>query len=77
LTIISSSGLNKKLTNLTPSKKRNKQMYEYEITIKINAGSGLSTAKVRLWANNDYDAKALAEMQYGRENVICHFRIHD
>ena len=42
-------------------------MYEYEITIKINAGSGLSTAKVRLWANNDYDAKSLAEMQYGRE----------
>jgi len=52
-------------------------MYEYEITININPGPGLLTAKVRLWANNDYDAKSLAEMQYGRENVICHFRIHD
>jgi hypothetical protein len=52
-------------------------MYTYEITIKTNVGSGLSTAKVRLSASNDYDAKALAEMQYGRENVICHFRIHE
>ncbi len=51
-------------------------MYEYEITIRLNT-QGFSTAKVRLWANGDYDARILAEMQYGRENVFSYYKINN
>ena len=74
MTIISTSVLNKKQFNTF--KKRNKHIYEYEITIRLNT-QGFSTAKVRLWANGDNDARVLAEMQYGRENVFSYFKINN
>ena len=46
-------------------------MYKYAIWIRINA---LQTANTFVYANNDYEAKMLAEAQYGVGNVLNYTR---
>ena len=43
-------------------------MYKYTVTVKINTNG--STQKVIIEANNATSARALAEMQYGKANVV-------
>ena len=47
-------------------------MYQYAIWVRINQ---LQTANTVLWADNDYQAKMLAEAQYGQGNVLNYSRI--
>lgn len=47
-------------------------MYTYEVWIRINA---YQTVHVRIQANNDYEAKLIAEAQYGVGNVLNYTRI--
>lgn len=47
-------------------------MYLYEIWIRLNA---YQTAHTRLYANNDIEAKMLAEAQYGQGNVLNYTRV--
>jgi hypothetical protein len=49
-------------------------MYKYAIWVRT---SPLTTANTVLWADNDFDAKALAEAQYGRGNVLNYSRIYE
>jgi hypothetical protein len=44
-------------------------MYKYRFLIKVNASQ---TAHTFVWADNDIDAKLLAEAQYGVGSVL-HF----
>jgi len=43
-------------------------MYKYTVKIKINASG--ATQNVIITANNQSAAKQLAEMQYGKENIV-------
>ena len=43
-------------------------MYKYTVKIKINAAG--STQNVTIQADSQYAAKQIAEMQYGKSNVI-------
>lgn len=43
-------------------------MYKYTVTVKINANGG--TQKVIIEANNSNAARSLAEMQYGKSNIV-------
>lgn len=47
-------------------------MYIYEIWIRLNP---YQTAHVRLQADNDLQAKMLAEAQYGVGNVLNYTRV--
>jgi hypothetical protein len=47
-------------------------VYTYEVWIRINA---YQTVHVRIQANNDYEAKLIAEAQYGVGNVLNYTRI--
>lgn len=49
-------------------------MYKYAIWVRINA---YQTANTFVWANNDYEAKMLAEAQYGQGNVLNYTRIDE
>ena len=49
-------------------------MYNYAIWVRIN---DFQTANTFVWANNDYEAKMLAEAQYGQGNVLNYTRIDE
>ena len=49
-------------------------MYRYKIWVRVNE---YQTAETIIMANNDYDAKLLAEAQYGQGNVLNYTRIYD
>ena len=49
-------------------------MYKYAIWVRIN---DYQTANTFVWANNDYEAKMLAEAQYGTGNVLNYTRIDE
>ena len=49
-------------------------MYRYKIWVKLNE---YQTAETIIMANNDYDAKMLAEAQYGQGMVLSYSRIYD
>ena len=49
-------------------------MYKYAIWVRIN---DFQTANTFVWANNDYEAKMLAEAQYGQGNVLNYTRIDE
>ena len=48
------------------------KMYTYEVWIRLNP---YQTAHVRVQANDDYQAKLIAEAQYGQGNVLNWTRI--
>lgn len=43
-------------------------MYSYTVKVKINNGG--STQNVTIRADTQYAAKQLAEMQYGKANIV-------
>jgi len=47
-------------------------MYAYQVWVRLNA---LQTAHVRVYADNDLQAKMVAEAQYGSGNVLNYTRI--
>lgn len=47
-------------------------MYTYEVWIRLNP---YQTANVRVNADNDYQAKLIAEAQYGTGNVLNYTRL--
>lgn len=47
-------------------------MYTYEVWIRLNQ---YQTAHVRVQASDDYQAKMIAEAQYGHGNVLNYTRI--
>jgi len=49
-------------------------MYKYQVWVRINS---LQTAHTIVFANNDYEAKQLAESQYGVGNVLNYTRIDE
>lgn len=49
-------------------------MYKYAVWVRINY---LQTINTIVFANNDLDAKMLAEGQYGQGNVLGYSRIYD
>lgn len=49
-------------------------MYKYAIWVRINH---LQTANTVVWANTDFEAKQLAEAQYGQGNVLGYSRTND
>lgn len=49
-------------------------MYKYAIWVRIN---DYQTANTFVWANNDWEAKMLAEAQYGQGNVLNYTRIDE
>ncbi len=49
-------------------------MYKYAIWVRLNS---LQTANTFVWANNDYEAKMLAEAQYGAGNVLNYTRVSE
>jgi len=48
-------------------------MYQYAVWVRINA---LQTANTIVYAANDYQARQLAEAQYGVGNVLNYSRIN-
>ena len=49
-------------------------MYLYELWVRINS---YQTAHTRIYANNDWEAKALGEAQYGQGNVLNYTRLSE
>ena len=49
-------------------------MYKYAIWARIN---GLQTVNTVVFADNDYQAKLIAEGQYGQGNILNYTRIYD
>lgn len=49
-------------------------MYRYTVWIRLNP---YQTTQVQVQANSDYDAKMIAEAQYGQGNVLNYTRIYD
>ena len=49
-------------------------MYAYQVWIRINP---YQTANIVIRASNDYEAKMLAEAQYGSGNVLNYTRINE
>jgi hypothetical protein len=49
-------------------------MYKYAIWARINAYQTVNTV---VWAGNDYDAKMIAESQFGQGNVLNYSRIYE
>lgn len=49
-------------------------MYKYKIWVRINS---YQTAHTIIWASNDYEAKVLAEAQYGQGNLLNYTRAED
>lgn len=48
--------------------------YTYEVWIRIN---DFQTTHVRIQAKSDYDAKMIAEAQYGVGNVLNYTRVNN
>ena len=46
-------------------------MYQYRVWVRINA---FQTADAVVWADDDWQAKMLAEAQYGQGNVLNYTR---
>lgn len=49
-------------------------MYQYRIWVQITP---LRTANIIISANDDFEAKLLAEAQYGQGSVLGYSRIYD
>lgn len=49
-------------------------MYKYQVWVRINS---YQTAHTVVWASNDFEAKMLAESQYGQGNVLNYTRIDE
>jgi hypothetical protein len=49
-------------------------MYKYAIWVRLN---DYQTANTFVFANNDYEAKMLAEAQYGQGNVLNYSRVSE
>lgn len=49
-------------------------MYKYKVWIRLNP---YQTADVIVMANNDWEAKLLAEAQYGVGNVLNYTRVSE
>lgn len=49
-------------------------MFKYQIWVRINT---YQTAHTVVWANNDFEAKMLAEAQYGQGNVLNYTRVDE
>ena len=49
-------------------------MYKYAVWVRIN---DYQTANTIVWASNDYEAKMLAEAQYGQGNVLNYSRVDE
>jgi hypothetical protein len=49
-------------------------MYKYAVWVRINQ---YQTANTFVFANNDYEAKMLAEAQYGQGNVLNYTRVSE
>lgn len=49
-------------------------MYRYKIWARIN---DLQTVNTVIWANDDYQAKNIAEAQFGRGMVLNYTRIDE
>jgi hypothetical protein len=47
-------------------------MYQYQIWVRIN---NYQTANTVVYADNDYQAKMLAEAQYGQGNILNYTRM--
>jgi hypothetical protein len=47
-------------------------MYQYRIWVRLNS---YQTAHTFVWADNDIEAKLLAEAQYGVGNVLNYLRV--
>jgi hypothetical protein len=47
-------------------------MYQYAVWVRINT---YQTANTVVWADNDYQAKMIAEGQFGHGNVLNYSRI--
>lgn len=47
-------------------------MYKYEVWVRVN---DYQTANTVVWAETDYEAKLLAEAQYGQGNVLNYTRV--
>jgi hypothetical protein len=59
---------------INTSKLGNTAMYKYAIWARINAYQTVNTV---VWAGNDYDAKMIAESQFGQGNVLNYSRIYE
>lgn len=53
---------------------KEKLMYKYLIWVRIN---DYQTANTYVWANDDYQAKLLAEAQYGQGNVLSYSKVEE
>lgn len=49
-------------------------MYKYSIWARINA---FQTVNTFVWANNDYEAKMIAEAQFGVGNVLNYSQVSE
>jgi len=49
-------------------------MYLYEVWVRVNQWQ---TAHIRIRANNDLEAKLIAEAQYGSGNVLSYTQISE
>lgn len=49
-------------------------MYKYQVWVRVNS---YQTAHTIVWAGNDFEAKMLAESQYGQGNVLNYTRIDE
>ena len=47
-------------------------MYQYTVWIRLNP---YQTANVSVWADNDWQAKMIAESQHGPGNVLNYTRV--
>lgn len=47
-------------------------MHKYQVWVRLNPHQ---TAHTLVWADNDFDAKMLAEAQYGAGNVLDYTRV--
>lgn len=50
------------------------EMYKYQVWVRIN---DLQTANTYVWASDDYQAKMIAESQYGYGNVLNYTRVYE
>lgn len=49
-------------------------MFKYQIWVRVN---DYQTANTIVWAENDWEAKLLAEAQYGTGNVLNYTRVNE
>ena len=49
-------------------------MQKYKVWVRIN---DYQTVETIIYANNDYDAKLVAEASYGKGNVLNYTRVYE